>query len=168
MFLLQPVRFLAEALTDESSSRQLALGFALGLVIGLVPKGNLTAISLMVLLSALRINLGAGMLAAFAFSWLGILIDPLTHQLGLAILNSPSLLPLWTFLYDVPLLPWTAFNNSVVLGSLLVGLVLFLPTYWLTFPLFERFSPKVQARLQKLRIVQLIWGVGIAQKLRSA
>lgn len=61
MFFLRPVRFFFKALVTDNTPSQLALGFALGVVIGLVPKGNLLAISLMVVLSAIRVNLGMGM-----------------------------------------------------------------------------------------------------------
>jgi uncharacterized protein (TIGR03546 family) len=157
-FLLQPVRYLARALTEECSSRQLALGFAMGLVIGLVPKGNLTAVALMTILCASRVNLAAGMLSAFLFSWIAVLTDPLTHFLGWSLLRAEFLTPLWTSLYDVPLVPWTAFNNTVVLGSLVLGLVLLYPAYRLSEPLFARYTPLVQAKLSKLKVAQLLLG----------
>lgn len=163
--ILQPLRFLARALTDEDSDQQLALGFALGAVIGLVPKGNLTAALLMMLLTALRVNLAAGMLGIFAFSWLGMLTDPLTHRLGETLLTNQTLEPIWSALYALPLLPWTAFNNTVVLGSLLTGLLLFYPVYRGSQPLFIRYTPLVRDRLRSLRIVQQIERAEMAGKL---
>lgn len=44
MFMFGPLRYFAKALILETTPRQLALGFALGMVIGLVPKGNLIAV----------------------------------------------------------------------------------------------------------------------------
>lgn len=162
MVWLTPIRFLVEALTAESSSRQIALGFALGLVIGLVPKGNLIAIALMLVLYCLRVNLAAGLSAAVMFSWVGMLIDPFTHKIGLWLLSAESLRPTWTQLYDLPLAPWTAFNNTVVLGSLVVGLAMFYPVYRLSEPLAARFGPPLQRRLQRFRIVRLLWGLELA------
>jgi uncharacterized protein (TIGR03546 family) len=167
-YLLRPVRFLAKAVTSENTPRQLAFGFALGLLIGLVPKGNLIAIVLMMMLGAMKVNLGAGMLAAFAFSWVGLLTDPLTHRIGLTVLEVQSLRPFWTGLYNIPLMPWTHFNNTVVLGSFLLGTALLYPAYRLSEPLFAKYTPRLEERLRKFKVVQLLWGTEWAGRLGSA
>ena len=82
-WLLRPGRALVKALTDADSSKQVAFGFALGMLIGLVPKGNLIALALGVVLFGSRANLGAGALAALTFTWLGLLLDPISHLIGL-------------------------------------------------------------------------------------
>ena len=163
MFWLRPVRFFAEILTNESSPRQLALGFAIGAAIGLVPKGNLIAIALMFLLGAARVNLGAGMAAACLFSWVGAFADPFTHRLGESILTADPLLPMWTAFFDLPIVPWTSFNNTVVLGSLLLAIALFLPIYAMSEPLFARIVPPIQGRLLQFKVVQLLWGAEWSQ-----
>ena len=168
MFWLTPVRFLVEALTAESSSRQIALGFAMGLVIGLVPKGNLLAIALLTVLYCLRVNLAAGLAGALLFSWMGVLTDPLTHRIGLWLLSAEPLVPMWTALYDLPVAPWTAFNNTVVLGSLVLGLALFYPVYRLSEPLAARLTPPLRQRLQQFRLVRLLWGLELAGGLGGA
>ena len=85
--LLKPLRLLVRAFADQDSPRQIAMGLALGAVIGLVPKGNLLAAVLMMIVCASRVNLGAAMLSAFAFSWIGMWVDPLSHRIGLALLS---------------------------------------------------------------------------------
>ena len=139
----------------------------MGVLIGLVPKGNLIAVALMMILGATRVNLGAGMLAAFIFSWVGMLTDPLTHRVGLAILEIESLRPFYMSLYNLPLVPWTHFNNSIVLGSLLLGIALLYPVYRLTEPQFEKYAPKLEERLKKFKVVKLLWGTEWAGRLGS-
>lgn len=165
MSLLRPIRFLAKALTAESTSRQLALGLAMGVVIGLVPKGNLIAVLLTTMLCASKVNLGAGMLTAFLCSWLGPLVDPLTHRIGLSLLTSRPLQPMWTAFADAPLAAWTRFNNTVVLGSLVLGAALFYPAYRSSQPLFARYAPQIGDRLRRFRVVQVLWGTGMAGRL---
>ena len=168
MYFLRPVRFLAKAFTAESTSKQMAWGFAIGLLVGLVPKGNLLAITLMTVLCMLRINLAAGMMSAFAFSWIGVLLDPLTHRLGLALLTVESLRPMWVSLMDTPLMPWSGLNNTVVLGSFVAGLLLLLPARRLSEPIFDKYAPLFTARLKRLRLVQVLWGAEWAEKLGQA
>jgi uncharacterized protein (TIGR03546 family) len=127
--VIRPVRLLIKAFTSNDSPPQLAAGFALGMMIGLVPKGNLVAAVLSVLLLATRVNLGAAAAAAGLFSWLAVLTDPLTQFVGLSLLTHPPLRSVWTYSYNLPVLPWTHFNNTAVLGNLLLGGCLFYPVY---------------------------------------
>lgn len=165
LFFLRPVRFFFKALVTDNTPNQMALGLALGLVIGLVPKGNLIAISLMVILGSVRVNLGVGMLTALAVSWVGILVDPLTNWIGLSLLKHDSLIPLWTDLARRPLAPWTDFNNTIVLGSLVLGLLLLVPAWLSSRPVFAKYTPDWSERLQKTKLVQMLWGTELSSKL---
>ena len=104
-------------------------------------------------------------MAIFAFSWIGMVIDPVSHQIGQYLLTHQSLQSFWTTLYDTPLVPWTAFNNTVVLGSFVLGLTLLYPAYRLSEPLFARFAPQWTERVQKFRLVKLLWGTELTGKL---
>lgn len=165
MLALRPLRFLAQALILETTPRQLAWGAALGMLIGLVPKGNLIAIGLMTLFCALRINIAAGTAAISLFTWCGLYLDPVSHRLGHWVLTNEALQPLFTTLYNKNLVPWTAFNNTVVLGSTLIGLALVLPVYGITKPVFDRFAPRIAERLKQYRIVQAMRATEITAKL---
>jgi uncharacterized protein (TIGR03546 family) len=112
----------------------------LGLVLGLLPKGNLLAVSVSLLILGTRVNLPAAMLSALAFSLVGVHLDSLTHPFGWVLLRHETLQPAWTFLYRLPLVPWTSFNNTVVLGSFTLGLTLFYPTYVLSHAVFQRWQ----------------------------
>src|SRR5436189_589306 len=109
MILLRPLRFLAQSLLLDATPRQLAAGFALGMLIGLIPKGNLIAISLMALFCALRVNLAAGTAAIALFAWVGMFLDPISHRVGHYLLTHQALEPYWESLSTVKFMPWTAF-----------------------------------------------------------
>ena len=85
-YWLRPLRFLAGAFSGASSPRQLALGFSMGMIIGLVPKDNLISVLLLFLLASLKINLCSASLATLLFSWLTLLLDPLSHLIGRSVL----------------------------------------------------------------------------------
>ncbi len=145
LWLIRQFLYLRKAITAGDTPRQLAAGVALGMMLGLLPKGNLLAICLSMAICASRVNIAVAMLSALAFSSTGMLADPLTDRLGLMLLKWDVLRPMWTSLYNLPLAPWTAFNNTVVLGSCLLGTLLFYPTYRLAWLFFERL------RARKLR-----------------
>ncbi len=156
MFLLGPLRFLAKALILETTPRHLAFEIALGMVIGLVPKGNLIAVALMALFCALRVNLAAGTGAIALFAWLGMYLDPVSHRLGRFLLTHESLQGFWTSLAGMKVVPWTDFNNTVVLGSTLIGLAAMLPVYFVMRPVCGRIAPILAERVKKYHLVTVL------------
>jgi len=123
------IRQLIKGLTTETEPPQIAAAVALGFLIGLLPKATLTAQLLLILVMALRVNFPMALLAIFATVAVNPVFDRITDPLGYAFLSAPALAPLWTKLYNMPVLPWTGFNNTVLLGGLIFGLVMFVPVY---------------------------------------
>jgi uncharacterized protein (TIGR03546 family) len=140
---LRPVRLFAQAVIANDSPRQIAAGFTLGMMIGLVPKGNGTAIVLGMLLLGLRVNKPAGLVGIGLFTWLGQCLDDFAHGLGSAVLLWEPLRGGHTALYDAAISPLMGWNNTVVVGQLLIGLYCAYAAYWM----MHRFAVKVQRPL---------------------
>jgi uncharacterized protein (TIGR03546 family) len=126
-----PFRRVAKLLMATHSPGQLAAGFTLGMIIGVMPKTNLIALSLCVAMFSLRCNKGLGLMSALAFSCIAGWSDPFAHKLGLTVLSAPSLQANYASVYMLPLGPWWGFHNTVVCGSLLMGLYAAYPVHWL-------------------------------------
>src|SRR5262245_48075179 len=107
------VRKFVRSFVASSAPGQLALGFTIGMVIGLVPKGNLIALSLCVLLFSMRCNKGIGLIAAVAFSFLGPWTDAFAHRLGSLVLSAEPLQATYASVFNLPFGPWLGFNNTV-------------------------------------------------------
>ena len=144
-WLIQQLLYARRAVQAESATWQIALGCTLGMVLGIIPKGNLIAISLTVIVLAIRLNLGAAMLSTLLFSLVGRWLDPITHPIGVYLLSADSLQTTWKRLYDLPMAPWTSFNNSVVLGSVVLGILVSIPFYLLTHWATERWKSRSRA-----------------------
>lgn len=158
MRFFRPFRYLAGVFLAADSPRQLAFGVMLGMMIGLVPKGNLIAVGLLLLLFALRANLATGTIAATLFSWMGFFVDPISHRVGHALLGAERLQPIWAYLYELPLVPWTSFNNTVVFGSLILGICLSYPVYRVSRRMFEVYQPWMLERLEAYKLSWLARG----------
>ncbi|HEX4413111.1 MAG TPA: hypothetical protein VH107_05740, partial [Lacipirellulaceae bacterium] len=91
------VRGLARSLVARTAPSQLALGLTLGITLGAMPKANLIALTLCVVMFSVRCNKGLGLAAAVALSFLGPSIDPFTHKVGLAVLSIHSLQPAYAW-----------------------------------------------------------------------
>lgn len=157
-FVLRPLRQLAQALTANDSPRQVAWGVVLGMLVGLLPKGNLIALTLGMLLFGLRVNLSAGMLAGGLFSLLSIALDPTAHRIGTAVLLSETLRGPFTWLYHVWWGPLTGFNNTVVVGQLIIGCYLVYPMYLVGHWLGAAVQPRVSQYLLRYRAIRWLRG----------
>jgi len=124
------LRQFIKGLTRDTEPSQIGWGIALGFAIGLIPKGNLTAQLMLLLLMALKVNIPMGLITMFLVSFVNPLFDKVSDPIGYALLTSDALAPLWTALYNMPVVPWTGFNNTVLLGGLLLGAALFVPVYF--------------------------------------
>lgn len=162
---LHPARQLIRAVLGNESPQQMAWGFTIGMMLGMVPKGNLIAITLAVLLCALRVNKPAGLLAVAIFSALSPLCDALTHKIGSSLLHQPSLEPFYTWLYDQPLGPFIGFHNTVTLGSLMLALYISYPCYYGSYMVFERFGPVIHRWAIRYRLGRALAGAQFAARL---
>ena len=111
---------------------QLGLGVAFGIAVGLIPKDSLFpyAIGVIAILSTANLLcFGIGVVVAHVVS---PAMDHLTHLIGSWFLTFSPLEPLWSTLSDFPLVAWTRFNNSVVMGTLILGILFAVPVYTMT------------------------------------
>lgn len=163
--LVKPLRGAVAVLLANDSPRQIAAGVAIGMVLGLVPKGNLIALALGIVLCSLRVNRSAGLMAAAACSWLGVWLDPFCHRLGDRLLAYDRLQTTYAWLYDQPLGPWIGFNNTVVLGSLALGLYAAYPCYLAAKLLLDRFHAPVANWLKQRKIARWLLGADLTSRL---
>jgi uncharacterized protein (TIGR03546 family) len=156
LFLIKFIAKIFAALNGEISPRQLAAGFALGAWIGLIPFGLLPTI-LLLLAFLINVNLTMVFLAAAVFKLIGFAFDPVANQLGFALLvKAAALKPFWTQLYNTPVVPYTRFNNTIVLGSFVAGLVLLIPIYLLARLGVERYRTRYREKFRDSKLMKAI------------
>src|SRR6266513_666648 len=127
--LLKLIQSLLGALHSEGTPGQLAAGICLGSVLGLTPLLNLHNAIVFAALVLLNVSFAGGMLGWALFA--------------------PSLTSWWTSLYNMPIVPLTNFNNTVVLGSLVFALLLFVPLFLVTRWAVTRYRATVGERVRQ-------------------
>src|ERR671923_592177 len=128
--LLKLIQSLFGALHSEGTPGQLAAGIALGSILGLTPLINVHNAVVFGALVLLNVSFAGGMLGWALFVPIGFLLDPLFDWIGHSLLLAPSLTPMWTSLYNMPIAPLTNFNNTVVLGSLVFAVLFTIPLFF--------------------------------------
>lgn len=148
---------LIKVLHSDTHPGQISLGFSLGMIPGLTPLSSPHNLLVLLALLFLRANLSAALLSWALFSVLAYGLDPLFHRLGLFLLTGiDSLQGFWTSLYNAPLVPYTRFNNSVVLGSLVFSILAFYPFYRAGCLMVLKYRETFLERFNRWRVVQVI------------
>lgn len=142
---------LAYLLNSERGTRSIASGFACGLILGFSPVLSLQTLLVGMVVLVFRIQFGAALLAMFFFKIISPLLTGLFHGVGAAVLSVDALEPLYVLLYNLPLVPYTRFYNTVVMGAGVVSVLLVVPTYFLFLWLVDRYRRTVLKKLKESR-----------------
>ena len=150
LVLLKLLQSLVRTLHSEGTPAQIAAGIAIGAALGLTPLVSLHNLFVVAALALLNVSFGAGLLGLTLFAPIGFLLDPLFDRVGSALLlRAEALRPLWELTDSTPVVAWFNFNNTVVLGSIVGWLVLFLPIYLLARLGVVRYRATVGERVAK-------------------
>ena len=159
MIFLKLLGKLIKALSSNDSPAQLAWGFVIGSFLGLVPLNTLFTVSTIFVMLIINVNIAAGMLAFALYSFIAWMIDPLFHSVGYWALTSLSFLEsFWTTLFNAPIAPLTRFNNTVVMGSLLITVVLIAPNYFLFKAFVVRYRESWNEKIKQWKITKMLLG----------
>jgi uncharacterized protein (TIGR03546 family) len=151
-FLLKQIFGFFKLLNSETGHNQLAAGIAAGFILGMTPALSLQSLLVFLCIFFFRIQAGAAFLAAFFFAFIAWVLDPVFHNLGSAVLEIEGLQPLFTTMYNVPFLPLTRFNNSIVMGSAVLTLALSPFVFWISRILIIKYRATVVARFKETKL----------------
>ncbi len=155
--LLKLFQSLFKTLHSDGTPGQVAAGMALGAALGLTPLINVHNLVIIALILVLNVSFGGALLGWALFAPFGFLLDPVFDRVGRQLLlDTPSLQPVWTSWFNAPVVPYTNFNNSIVLGSFLVWLALFLPIFFAARYAVSRYRATLGERVRRSRFYNAI------------
>lgn len=155
--LLKLLQSLIATLHSDGTPHQVGLGVALGACLGLTPLVNAHNVVVLLLLCILNVSFGAGMLGWAIFVPIGFALDPAFDRIGRALLlETPALKPLWTAWDNMPFMPLTNFSNSIVLGSVVAWLVLFVPIWLLARQAVITYRATLAEKVRATRVYQAV------------
>jgi uncharacterized protein (TIGR03546 family) len=139
-------------LNSDTGTNQIAAGIVAGMILGFSPVFSLQSVLVFVIMFFFRVQIGAALLAAPVFAIPAYLLDPVFHSIGSKILEMDSLNSTFTQLYNMPIVPMTRFNNSVVMGSGVLAIALAPVVYVLALILIRTYRATVVARFQNTSV----------------
>ena len=122
--ILKQIFAFLKVLNSDTGENQIAAGVACGLILGFAPVFSLQTLLMIIVLFFFRIQLGAAFSSSFFFALMAWMLDSLFDQVGGVILELDSLKSLFTTMYNMPIVPFTKFYNSIVMGAGVVSIAL--------------------------------------------
>lgn len=152
--MIEVIANLLKVLNSETEPGQISMALCLSMIAGFTPVLSPHNLLVLLLVLVLRVNISAFLLGWAFFSAVAFALDPLFHHIGLAVLTAPALTKLWTGLYNTAWFRLDRLNNTVVMGSLVHSLVLFIPAFILFNLLIRRYREHILAWVRKTRLMR--------------
>lgn len=156
------------ALNSNSRPSELASGIAFGFWLALVPGGNLLWTALFIAAFFLKHNISALLLGLGTFRLFVSVFDPLLDLIGGALLEYSILQDFFTNLYNTPYLSYTNFNNTIVAGGFILGIVLWAPIFFLFIVVIKVYRKKIAPKVAESKFINTLKKIPIISKLTSS
>ncbi len=157
------IKKILKFLNSQADPVEIAIGVILGLFAAFLSPAFFNVILLFLLALLLNCNFGIFFLSTGLFKMLTILIDPIGDVAGKFILTRDFLVPLWKIIAEIPVLSLTSFNNSVIMGNFIIGIILS-PVIWLiTVKTVEFYRENLKNKVMKFKIMQILTGMDIME-----
>jgi len=154
--MLKILSSILSILNSNTKPEEVCLGVVLGIFSGFLVIAPFNFVFIFLLIVLLKVNSGMYALATVFFKLLAFVIDPLGDKLGYSILTADFLMPVWKWLAALPVVPFTRFNNTVVMGDFIIGVII-APFAWIgTSHFIVYYRKNWQEKLQKLKIMQIL------------
>lgn len=130
-----------KVLNANTNPAEIAHAFALGTMLGFMPKTNALWYIIFVFFLFVRLHkptYGITLLIVSYFAWM---LDPTFASIGYSILTYKPFENVFAWLIDIPFVGFTKFNNTIVMGSLAFTLALYIPIFVVGY-FFVRFWRK--------------------------
>jgi uncharacterized protein (TIGR03546 family) len=134
---------LIELLMQHRSPGAIAGGVAFGTMLGLMPKDSLLALCILSLIAILPINQLIACSATIVLTLIESLTWGITDWIGFHTLSLGAVSSLIGTIYQMPIAPWLRLENTVVMGALMLGLLLWGPCFLLTYRISSRIQRSI-------------------------
>jgi len=158
---------LLKSLNANTNPGEIAHAASCGVLLGLMPKDNLLWYLLLVFFLFIRINKPAYLIMIAVASSITPLLDPTFDSIGYYILTQESLTNTYRFLLDIPFVAFTKFNNTIVMGSLVSGIALYIPVYVIARVFIMLWRKYAVVALRKSKLISVLNKIPVVSKIAS-
>jgi uncharacterized protein (TIGR03546 family) len=163
--MIKPFVKLVKALCSNTNPSEIAHAFACGMLLGFMPKDNLLWYIIFIAFYFLRIQRSVLTLSLLLGTLFAPLLDNVFNALGNFILTRQSLFSFYQWLLNIPFMSFTKFNNTVVIGSFVFGLIAYIPFFALARFVTYLFRKYAADGFNKWKLVKVIKQLPMIEKI---
>lgn len=156
---------LLKAFNANVKPSQIANSFCIGLILGFMPKNNLLWYILLLFFAFVRINKPGYFIMMIVGSCLAPLADSLFDKVGYAVLTFSPFENFYAWLLDVPFVGFTRFNNTIVCGSLISGIICYIPLYILMYFIIKAWRKWIAPKFNDSKLLKTIYKIPLLGKI---
>ena len=156
-----------KALNANANPGEIAHAFSIALMLGFLPKNNLLWYLLFIFFLFVRINKGVFFILSLMFSFPATLLDPVFNTIGYKILTLPALEGFFSTLLEIPIVGFTRFNNTIVMGSFAASIVLYIPAYILGRLFVKLWRTTLAPKIRKNPVMKAFYKLPIVGKIKN-
>ena len=143
-------------LNGAQSSWQVALAIVFGMISAFLPLFTIINLILIIIAFSLNIPIVIFLFSSALFSILAAFLDPVFASVGYEILTNISLNNIFTSMYNQAVFLWSSYNNTIVMGSFIVSLILFYPSYLIFKILIEKYRVILEKKFKDSRFFSFL------------
>ncbi|MDD7987104.1 hypothetical protein PQO01_19305 [Lentisphaera marina] len=121
MFTLKLLRKIGKILRGGATTREITLGFMLGMMWGLIPGFNLAQFLMLFLVLLLNANFGFMLMGLLVGTLACYGLSPLTFEIGYVLIS--SLQGLFTSLHNTAVVAWVGLDSYCLVGGVPLGII---------------------------------------------
>ena len=164
--MLQLLRII-RILNSDANPAAIASAVCLALFIGLTPFMSPHNLLILLVVLIFRVHLGTFLLAAIGFGLLGLLLAGWIEQTGYWLLKLDLLTSFWTTVYNTQFGRLSLFNFTALTGGLFLGLISFIPLWFLTIYLVNNYRSHMLTWVEQNYLIKFIRGSALVQKYQQ-
>ncbi|MBQ7904852.1 MAG: TIGR03546 family protein [Spirochaetaceae bacterium] len=158
---------LLKALGANSKPSQIANSFCIGFILGVMPKNNLLWWLVFVFFMFVRINKAGYFIMMLLGAFISPYLDPTFHKIGEFVLTYEPLVPVYSKLLEIPFVGFTRFNNTIVCGSLIAGIIAYIPLYIFMLVFIWVWRKWIAPFFNRSKVVKMFFQLPLVRKLTS-
>lgn len=153
------------ALNENVHPGDIAHAIALAFLLAFIPNNNLLWMLIFFITVFVRIHKGSFFLVLILLSFVVPFADVLIEQIGYVVLSLSFMEGIYTFLYQTPFIGLTNFNNTMVTGGLILGLITYIPVYLGVRAFIPYYRKDLYPKIIDSKLVKAFYKIPLIQKI---
>ena len=165
-----PIKTITKFFTSINANTrpwEIAAGIAFGFLLALQPGMTVVRLIILALVFMLKINMPALFFSLLLFGLASPVLDVPSDLLGGFVLGLPFLKGFFAMLYNMPLVPYTRFNDTLVMGGLVLGILAWVPVFFLFRYLVNAYRNTLREKIVNSKVFKAFMKFPLVSKICS-